>query len=273
MGYQIFVAGVKFENNDGSSRQSYIKKYCDLQTQVYLIPEPTNTYDCNAIGIYVEKGLDGSTVQIGYVPKETTHSIHSLLAKSDPDCTVYSYIHYISDFNNVEVIVEYEIPPVKAKPGDNDFTPKIATLRSLIHLTQTHANNGGFFGSMFARNPNIAALKLSCANVRLKHLLMLEQFEKAKPPKKQKRPRFPCPVCAADILMDSKTCRHCKAVITELDRFTAQSGTKQSVRPEAIVEPSDGSPGEYPELAKRPAMNILCVEKKGFLGRLKDMFR
>lgn len=62
------VAGETFSNPDGASRQSILKKAKPGQ-EVYLIAEPTNQYDSNAVAVYLDAG-GGDTAQIGYLPRE-----------------------------------------------------------------------------------------------------------------------------------------------------------------------------------------------------------
>ena len=62
------VVGVTFSN-----RQEIIKS---LYTgdQLYLVPEPVNPHDRNAIMVCTKKGY-----QLGYIDKDLTHQIHSIL--------------------------------------------------------------------------------------------------------------------------------------------------------------------------------------------------
>jgi len=55
------VAGVTYENRDGSSRQEAIQN-CRCYEQVYLEPEPDNPVDPNAIRV-----VRGNGEQIGYL--------------------------------------------------------------------------------------------------------------------------------------------------------------------------------------------------------------
>lgn len=57
-----YVAGVTFKNDNGTSRQAIIKKYCNIGDEVNLIPEPTNKHDPNAVKVCLQDGK-----QIGYL--------------------------------------------------------------------------------------------------------------------------------------------------------------------------------------------------------------
>ncbi|MCB0538955.1 MAG: HIRAN domain-containing protein [Bacteroidetes bacterium] len=64
--YWVNVAGIRYENNDGTSR---IRNLLNMQKDdtIILIREPDNPYDEYAI-----KVVYGNNFQIGYIPK--THS-------------------------------------------------------------------------------------------------------------------------------------------------------------------------------------------------------
>lgn len=61
------ITGESFGNPDGISRQSILRR-ARLGSEVYLIPEPTNAHDPDAIAVYLDLGR-GATGQIGYLPK------------------------------------------------------------------------------------------------------------------------------------------------------------------------------------------------------------
>ena len=56
------VAGVCFENDDGTHRQDILKK-CEKGMRVNLIPEPDNPYDENAVKVV----LENTSEQLGYL--------------------------------------------------------------------------------------------------------------------------------------------------------------------------------------------------------------
>jgi hypothetical protein len=62
------VAGESFANPDGISRQSIIAT-TEPGTVVWLVPEPDNAYDLDAVRVFVDWG-DGNTGQIGYLPRD-----------------------------------------------------------------------------------------------------------------------------------------------------------------------------------------------------------
>ena len=65
------VAGETFNNPDGISRQTILSRAAP-GTEVFLVPEPTNQYDSNAVAVYLDTGR-GDTAQIGYLPRD--HSL------------------------------------------------------------------------------------------------------------------------------------------------------------------------------------------------------
>ena len=65
-GFEVFqtrVAGVSFNNKDGSSRQELLKEM-KHDDPVLLEREPDNPYDSNAIRVVAQKGC------IGYIPRD-----------------------------------------------------------------------------------------------------------------------------------------------------------------------------------------------------------
>jgi len=68
------VVGVKFDNPDGSSRQDILKDiYDDYWTEmreneivVTLLREPENSYDENAVAVFIETPSEGNK-QVGYL--------------------------------------------------------------------------------------------------------------------------------------------------------------------------------------------------------------
>jgi hypothetical protein len=58
------VSGVSYANDDGTDRQTMIRKLCREGTALRLMREPNNPRDPNAVAIYVGRS------QIGYVPSE-----------------------------------------------------------------------------------------------------------------------------------------------------------------------------------------------------------
>lgn len=60
------VAGESFQNPDGVSRQSILAR-ARPGSEVYMVAEPTNQFDADAIAVYLDLG-GGNTGQIGYLP-------------------------------------------------------------------------------------------------------------------------------------------------------------------------------------------------------------
>lgn len=62
------VAGETFKNPDGVSRQT-ILSHAEPGAGVYLVAEPTNQHDPDAVAVYLDAG-GGATAQIGYLPRD-----------------------------------------------------------------------------------------------------------------------------------------------------------------------------------------------------------
>ncbi len=65
--HHIGVSGETFDNPNGSSRQEIIAETAP-GTTVYLVPEPDNPHDGDAIRVFVSKG-GTATAQVGYLPR------------------------------------------------------------------------------------------------------------------------------------------------------------------------------------------------------------
>ncbi|MEI6861608.1 MAG: HIRAN domain-containing protein [Verrucomicrobiota bacterium] len=61
------VAGESFNNPDGKPRRKILKD-AEIGGRVFLVAEPTNRYDPDAVGVFLDKG-GGDTAQIGYLPR------------------------------------------------------------------------------------------------------------------------------------------------------------------------------------------------------------
>jgi len=65
---KAIVAGTTYPNRDGTDRGNLIRRYCYEGAKVFLIREPDNEHDRNAVAVYL-----GTTsywkrrVQIGYI--------------------------------------------------------------------------------------------------------------------------------------------------------------------------------------------------------------
>lgn len=72
------VVGAKHKNTDGSDRELEIEA-CTPGEQVFLVPEPENAHDRNAVAVFTER-----EVQIGYISAERTRWVlHWLQADHD----------------------------------------------------------------------------------------------------------------------------------------------------------------------------------------------
>jgi hypothetical protein len=65
--HHIGVSGESFDNPNGTSRQTIIAE-TPRGTTVYLVPEPDNPHDGDAIRVFVAKG-GPVTAQVGYLPR------------------------------------------------------------------------------------------------------------------------------------------------------------------------------------------------------------
>lgn len=75
------VVGVSHDNPDGSSRQQLIRKHCKKGVMMMLVPEPDNTFDPNAVAVYVYKSkLIGKSIraQIGYLKSDVAKEFHTM---------------------------------------------------------------------------------------------------------------------------------------------------------------------------------------------------
>lgn len=79
MGKAAIVAGTGFKNNNGSDRASIIRKYVREGTKVFLVREPDNKYDPNAVAVYITTGglfgLGARKKQIGYIKAKRANVI------------------------------------------------------------------------------------------------------------------------------------------------------------------------------------------------------
>lgn len=73
------LVGVSFDNQDGSSRQIYIRKHATAGKSILLRAEPDNPYDKNAIGAWIPG--DTEAVQIGYLDSRLAGEVRRLLER------------------------------------------------------------------------------------------------------------------------------------------------------------------------------------------------
>ncbi len=71
MGKAAVVAGTGFKNSNGSDRASIIRNNVREGMAVFLVREPNNEHDQNAVAVYIEAGgifgFGKSKKQIGYI--------------------------------------------------------------------------------------------------------------------------------------------------------------------------------------------------------------
>ena len=81
------IAGVTASNPDGTSRQSYISRYCRPGMPLLFKREPNNPYDPNAVAVYINARallFFKATVQIGYLNEEVAQEIAHHIDKGQP---------------------------------------------------------------------------------------------------------------------------------------------------------------------------------------------
>lgn len=66
-GHALRVVGESFDNPNGTSRQQIIAT-TELGTMAFLLPEPDNPHDPNAVRVFVSRGGQ-ATAQIGFLPR------------------------------------------------------------------------------------------------------------------------------------------------------------------------------------------------------------
>jgi hypothetical protein len=76
------VAGVTFDNADGSSRQALIRRYARPGQRLLLRPEVENPAEQNATGIYISTAE--GTYQIGYITQEANSEVSRCLLDGIP---------------------------------------------------------------------------------------------------------------------------------------------------------------------------------------------
>jgi len=76
------IVGVERKNDDGSDRQTLIKRNAKLGQYLKLKPEPLNKFDPNAIGIW------WNDVQYGYISSDLAKDVKRLLDE-------HEYVHAV----------------------------------------------------------------------------------------------------------------------------------------------------------------------------------
>lgn len=90
--FHSYVAGVTYNNPDGSSRQAYIRKFVKAGMPAKLKREPNNQHDENAIAVWVTAklvfGLIKEDIQVGYLPAEIAEDLAPHVDSGGTICAV-----------------------------------------------------------------------------------------------------------------------------------------------------------------------------------------
>lgn len=87
--YETAIVGVKFDNDDGTSRRDYLRR-CVVGGALSLMREPQNKYDSNAVAVYTPPG-----VQVGYLGKFLAKTIAaSMDAEQVHDCIIKKILRH-----------------------------------------------------------------------------------------------------------------------------------------------------------------------------------
>jgi hypothetical protein len=110
--YFTKVAGVSHDNEDGSSRQYAIRKFCKSGASLTLKREPANKHDKTAISVWIHgKNLfRNGDFQIGYIPSQLSAE---LAPRMDAGWTVTAAVKEVTGGGdltygcNIEITTEY----------------------------------------------------------------------------------------------------------------------------------------------------------------------
>ena len=92
---KFFIAGVQFHPGAAAA----IRKLSEGD-EVYLVPEPTNKYDLNAVRIENEEG-----VLLGYVPKVFSSKVAALLEVDPCECLVETVTPNAKTYEMCRVVI------------------------------------------------------------------------------------------------------------------------------------------------------------------------
>lgn len=76
------VAGVTAKNDNGSSRQNYIRTYCKSGMPLTLVRQPNNRFDSNAIAVFINARtllVFSGLVQIGFLSADVAKTLAPLI--------------------------------------------------------------------------------------------------------------------------------------------------------------------------------------------------
>ena len=107
------VVGVTAKNSNGTDRQDYIKRYCKKNKELVLKREPKNTYDSNAIAIFIKTKIfffKNAKFQIGYINTDIAQRLAPYIDKGG---TVTSKVKNITggtgkEFYGVNIVIRKE---------------------------------------------------------------------------------------------------------------------------------------------------------------------
>ncbi|WP_082075506.1 HIRAN domain-containing protein [Pseudomonas sp. 2(2015)] len=96
--YQLTVKGTGFNNPNGTSRAELIRRFVRDGMDVFLVPEPNNAHDPNAIAVYiaVKRWLffGPYRYQIGYISERWAKSFTARFANGGTIVEAYVRSHF-----------------------------------------------------------------------------------------------------------------------------------------------------------------------------------
>ncbi|WP_347505161.1 HIRAN domain-containing protein [Pseudomonas anguilliseptica] len=120
--YLLTVAGTGFKNPDGVSREYLIKKFVHQGMPVFLVREPGNQHDPNAIAVYIEAKrlffFGPYRYQIGYVNKRWAASFTKRMDAGGRIIQAYVRSFHApedQDFPRVSIVAIVDWPKAKKK--------------------------------------------------------------------------------------------------------------------------------------------------------------
>jgi predicted enzyme related to lactoylglutathione lyase len=78
------VVGVTAKNTNDTDRQDYIQRYCKKGKELSLKREPNNTYDSNAIAVFIKTKIffiKSAKFQIGYISADIAQRLAPYIDK------------------------------------------------------------------------------------------------------------------------------------------------------------------------------------------------
>ncbi|MFT6100828.1 MAG: hypothetical protein ACJAYF_003389 [Arenicella sp.] len=112
MGKAAVVAGTGFKNSNGSDRASIIRNNVREGTIVYLVREPNNEHDPNAVAVYIETsgffGFGKSKRQIGYIKATRSNVVATKLDSGESIPGKVRSFHAPADKSHPRVSLDLE---------------------------------------------------------------------------------------------------------------------------------------------------------------------